>query len=113
MHLSFVMHLCSVTGCSSNYRKQLETSDYIPVYKLPKVPEQRDIWLHNIPRENMPSGKETVVCRKHWPENVEFITVPGGHKRPVGPPTVFPGVPKSKFQHQLLHLEPQNEHQQL
>ena len=86
--------MCSVTGCKSNYRSQ---GGYTKVYKLPPKGEQRDLWIHNIPRENLPQSNETVVCEHHWPKDTEFVTVRGGHKRPIGPPTIFPGIPKSQI----------------
>ena len=91
--------MCCIFGCKSNYRSQKNNSDepdYVSVYKFPVNEAERQSWIHNIPNASIPKGKQTVVCRKHWPDDVEFVTIPGGHKRPVGPPTVFPNVPQSQ-----------------
>ena len=89
--------MCCVTGCSSNYRGKDRSEDYISMYKLPTNVEERERWLQNIPRENIPKGKDTAVCQKHWPESAKKVKVPGGRYRHLDPPTVFHGVAPSQI----------------
>ena len=80
--------MCCVTGCNSNYRRKNETQEHVATFRLPKVKEELDRWLKNIPRENIPVTKYTVVCEKHWPENYATKSV-NGKLRPVDAPTIF------------------------
>lgn len=81
---------CCVTACRSGY----ESGDKTAMYRLPKDSEERERWLKAIPRDNIPQGKDTVVCEKHWPANCEKVLVYGKY-RPVLPPSVFDCLPKS------------------
>ncbi|XP_012563386.1 peroxynitrite isomerase THAP4-like [Hydra vulgaris] len=85
---------CCVTSCSSNYDKNNEK--YVSVYRLPKDKDNRLRWIAAIPRDNILDSKYTVVCTKHWPENVDLI-MSNGKKRPNVPPTKFHNVNLSQI----------------
>ena len=92
--------MCVVWGCKSNYRPPKSDNihvDHVTVFKLPGNTEDRERWIKNIPRTNMPSGCNTVVCVKHWPDNYPRKVVAGGSSRPINPPTVFNNVPQSQI----------------
>ena len=84
---------CSVVGCRSNYPK---TGEYVTVYRLPTDQAEKQRWLSAIPRDNMPTSNDTVVCNKHWPADCETVTKKG-KIRPASPPTIFPNVPASQI----------------
>ena len=90
---------CCVPLCCSNYEKKANkkniNTDIVSVYKFPKSENERSAWVKSIPRVNLNVTKHTVVCRKHWPEDAPFYVVPGGRKRPVDPPSIFPNIPTS------------------
>ena len=111
---------CCVTGCVSNYAdlkkhtsslpRKSELSDdlpptkrrkgistHVPVFALPSDETERETWLKNIPRDNIPVTKYTRVCYKHWPKDFRNKKCQGGGIRPLDPPTVFENcdIPKS------------------
>ena len=78
---------CCVTGCYGNY----DDNNRETVFRLPskeREPEERQKWLKNIPRDNIPDHKDTVVCKRHFPPNFKTIVV-HGRERPRSPPSVF------------------------
>ena len=82
---------CCVPMCNSNYAT---TEGTVSIYKLPRKEDDRKKWIAAIPRANIVISKYTAVCRKHWPENAEFVKF-FGKLRPKHPPSVFPGIPNS------------------
>ena len=90
---------CCVPLCKGNYEKIVDnknTKDHrIAVYAFPSNEEDKISWIKSIPRSNLTVTKYSVVCGAHWPTDTEFITVPGGKKRPKFAPSVFPNIPKS------------------
>ena len=84
---------CCVKGCNGNY----DYNNKETVFRLPskkKEPEERQIWLNNIPRDNIPDHKDTVVCNRHFPPNFETIVI-HGRERPRYPPSIFSCVKPS------------------
>lgn len=64
------------------------------IYKLPRNEDDRKKWVAAIPRANLVVSQYTAVCKKHWPENAEFVKF-YGKLRPKNPPSVFFGIPNS------------------
>ena len=85
-------NVCNVFGCTGNYRDRPAR-----IFKLPSHPSDRQIWIDRLPpRVRFELNPNTFhLCELHWPENFEAKKVPGGHTRPVHPPSIFPNVPKS------------------
>ena len=81
---------CCVARCNGNF----DGRNKVSVFRFPKDPEENQRWRSAIPRENIPTSVDTVVCERHWPQNYEFILV-RSKKRPIHPPSVFPNVPDS------------------
>ena len=79
----------------SNYGKD-ETS-HVSVFRFPPAgTAEREEWVRALPKSNLGEIKDqTVICIKHWGEGFETTTKRGGKARPVNPPSIFPGVPKS------------------
>ena len=111
---------CCVTGCFSNYdtlkkrqstlKRKAEPDDELPTnnrrkpdsrtittFSLPSCDVEKQSWLKNIPRDNIPLTKNTRVCYRHWPADFRRKKVRGGGVRPIDPPTVFDNcdIPKS------------------
>ena len=85
---------CCIDGCK---RKKGEKVG--GVYRFPaQGDEERERWLQLIPPSLRKSDitDESVVCRRHWPEDAKFTTNPSsfGKIRPVDPPSIFNGVKK-------------------
>ena len=77
---------CCVTNCNNQKN----------TFRFPKDPEENQRWRDVIPRENIPTHPNTVVCIKHWPEDHIKIKVHGMWK-PRDPPSVFECVKKSQI----------------
>ena len=78
---------CCVSGC---VRKK---DDNVSVYRFPSVEDpERERWLKAIPVSIRKSEltDESVVCSRHWPDEVEMTKI-FGKVRPVHPPTLFNG----------------------
>ena len=62
----------------------------------PKGTSEYYRWIEALPneRQSLLDLAQIHVCVKHFPADVEWITIPGG-KRPAAPPSVFAGVDKS------------------
>lgn len=82
---------CCVPNCNSNYKTSKEK---VSVYKFPRDEEEKKKWKSAIPRANLEVTSFTAVCRHHWPDDCEFITV-YGKSRPADPPSVFKNIPIS------------------
>ena len=64
-------------------------------YRFPKDEELKRKWRAAIPRQDIPTHRDTVICAKHWPENAEKVCVNGKLRpRDDDPPSIF-DVPKS------------------
>ena len=86
---------CNVLGCRGNYPGE----PYSKVVKFPNKnvdPSEWDRWLCAMPNEraSLENLKEIWLCRSHF--DCEWKKVRGG-ERPVDPPSIFPGIPKSCF----------------
>jgi hypothetical protein len=83
---------CSVVNCRGNY----DGSEGCSVYRLPKSKEERQMWTDAIPSfaYSKCSIESYRVCRKHWPEGIKMLKLPGGNTRPAEPPSIF-NVPPS------------------
>lgn len=81
---------CAVYGCRGNYRGQ----PYVPVVRFPTDEVERDRWIKSMPNagNSLVNRKDLFICASHF--DCEWVVSRGG-KRPVDPPSVFPGVPKS------------------
>ncbi|XP_054712944.1 THAP domain-containing protein 2-like, partial [Uloborus diversus] len=66
---------CCVTGCKSNYDN---SNEYFSVFRFPKEPELRDIWIRKIPRKNFVPSARSVVCEKHFADEdvIKFDELP-------------------------------------
>ena len=86
---------CCIDGCKK------KKGEEISVYRFPSKddqPEERDRWINSVPKVLLKReiGDETVLCRRHWPEETEMIKC-FGKNRPVCPPSLFNGVAKSQL----------------
>ena len=84
---------CNVGNCKSNYNN----APYTKIVSFPpKGTDEYFRWVDALPngRQSILELKSINVCVRHFPEDVEWITIPGG-KRPAVPPSIFPGVPSS------------------
>ena len=73
-------------SCTSGYKTGTSGTR---VLSFPNDKDEKEKWLLNLPNYLNP-GDVTAnmgICEKHWKEGYVFKTVPGGHKRPVNPPT--------------------------
>ena len=64
------------------------------MFSFPKDAVENEKWRKSIPRDNIPESTDTVVCKRYWPVNYEFI-VNRGKKRPLHPLSVFQDIPTS------------------
>ena len=85
---------CNVYLCRSNY--EWPKTPYIKMVTFPSKkndPENYERWINALPNERASLLKLSSinVCVKHFPESCEWMKIPGG-RRPVEPPSVFPGV---------------------
>ncbi|XP_076382518.1 THAP domain-containing protein 2-like [Megalopta genalis] len=69
------MPTCMVKGCrnksSDKTRRQrlLEEAFNITFHSLPKDPERRQLWLHNLMLDNVIIVKKVVVCSVHFKDS--------------------------------------------
>ena len=91
---------CNALGCKGNYRGE-PYSQMISFPSKEKDPDEWDRWVSAMPneRKQLEELKEIWICRKHF--NCEWISCRGG-KKPVAPPSIFPGVPSSCFKQTQL-----------
>ena len=95
---------CNALNCRGNYPGE----PYSKVVKFPDKlsdPEEWNRWLCAMPNEraSLERLKEIWICRFHF--DCEWKKVRGG-ERPVGPPSIFPGVPKSCFKQTKTKARP-------
>ena len=76
---------CCVTKCRGNYDGGEQ------VFRLPRNKEKRARWMQAIPRDNTPDKPDTVVCRKHWPEDAVMV-MDYGRLKPRDPPSIFSNI---------------------
>ena len=83
---------CGVVNCKGNYNE----ANKCRVFKLPKDEQAKQRWLKTLPpRENfVVDPLKFFICEKHWPVDTPMVKIPGGHTRPVVPPSIF-DVPTS------------------
>ena len=87
--------------CSTIFNNETCKSGYKtakPNYRVLSFPadeNERSRWLMSLPNQIENATDNMGVCVRHWPEHYEFKTIPGGHKRPVNPPSIFGDTPKS------------------
>jgi len=84
---------CGVVCCNGNYDNQNKCR----VFRLPKDEREMQKWLNVLPpRENFViDSSKFFICERHWPQNVDMITMPGGKTRPTCPPSIFAHVADS------------------
>ena len=83
---------CGVVNCKGNYNE----SNKCRVFKLPKVPKEKEQWLNAIPpRKDIVIGDNFYICEKHWPANTVYAKVPGGSTKPTVAPSIFTDLPTS------------------
>lgn len=81
---------CAVFGCRSNYRGE----PYTRVVRFPTDEVEYDRWIKAMPNtgRSIIGRRDLFVCAKHF--DCEWVVCRGG-RRPVAPPSVFHGIPKS------------------
>lgn len=81
---------CAVYGCQGNYRGQ----PYTKVVRFPEDELEHDRWIKAMPNAgpSLVGRRNLYICATHF--DCEWITYRGG-RRPVVPPSIFPGIPKS------------------
>ena len=84
---------CAVYGCRGNYRRG---EPYTKTVSFPTDQETRSKWITALPNDSrtLVGRKEIWICVTHF--EGEWVTMRGG-KRPLNPPSIFPGVTKSCF----------------
>lgn len=61
---------CCAPGCRSNYKN---SGAYVSVFKFLTDPECQQLWLKEIPREDLAVTKHTMIWVKHF-ENRFVVT---------------------------------------
>ena len=81
---------CAVYGCRGNYRGE----PYTKTVSFPTDEETRSKWITTLPNDSrtLVGRKEIWICITHF--EGEWVTMRGG-KRPLNPPSIFPGVTES------------------
>ena len=84
---------CSIIKCRGNY----DDATKCRVFRLPKDEQERQKWLNVLPplRNFDIDPSKFFICDKHWPADTPMKTVPGGHSRPISPPSIFNDIPSS------------------
>lgn len=87
---------CNMFNCKGNYPGEA----YSPVVKFPSDPLEKERWILACltDHERLWALKENYACKSHFKI---FVKAKGG-SRPDGPPSIFPGVPKSCSNQNLL-----------
>ena len=107
---------CCFALCTSNYDKSkaknkvlkerndgqnAERGEHVATFWFPKDEVNRAKWIKAVPylnEEKYNSYKcAPVLCVKHWPDGFETTKSRNGKIRPLHPPTIFNGVPKSEI----------------
>ena len=82
---------CGVVNCKGNY----DETNKCRVFRLPRDELEKQKWLSVLPpRAGFVVDPTKFICQKHWPSDTEMVKIPGGHTRPVNPPSVF-NIPAS------------------
>ena len=83
---------CGVVNCKGNY----DETNKCRVFRLPRDELEKQKWLSVLPpcAGFVVDPTKFFICQKHWPSDTEIVKIPGGHTRPVNPPSVF-NVPAS------------------
>ena len=81
---------CAAFGCRGNYNGE----PYSRMVRFPQEETERASWISAMPNAagSLKHRTELFICSSHF--DCQWVTSRGG-KRPVGPPTIFKGVPKS------------------
>lgn len=86
---------CTIPQCKTNYlSKKNASSKKIPVFRFPKDKKEIEKWKKSLPYKDMTVTNNSVICELHWPSSYPKKKIHGKF-RPLNPPTVWPGVPKS------------------
>ena len=67
---------CLIPGCNPNYRSRkggVMIEEKRPVFRLPKDPAERTVWMNSMPYKDLKTSKDTVVCEKHWLKSYPII----------------------------------------
>ena len=107
---------CCFSLCTSNYDtskakntvlkekndcRNAERGDHVATFSFPQDEERRIRWIKAVPyltKEKYDSYKcAPVLCMKHWPAGFETTKSKNGKIRPLHPPSIFNGVPKSEI----------------
>ena len=94
---------CCVPGCRGNY----SSAEKVSVFKFPKDPTRKSLWLSKIHCADFVPSAESVVCARHFDEQfivrIDSVTRPDGSVLTVprdnvklrddAYPTVFPNCP--------------------
>nr|XP_047129361.1 uncharacterized protein LOC124809345 [Hydra vulgaris] len=88
---------CCAPECNGNY----DAKNKVRVLRLPSNEEEKNRWINSIPRSNFPNKRDTVVCKRLFPENF-LTTIVNGKVRPNEPPSIFPNIPASVVPNQPL-----------
>ena len=85
---------CRIDNCNGNHNE----ANKCRIFKLPKDEKERQKWINVIPpRTDYVINPTTFhICERHWPDDTPMVKVPGGHTRPVLPPSMF-DVPLSRM----------------
>ena len=83
---------CGVVNCKGNY----DETNKCRVFRLPRDELEKQKWLSVLPPRAgfVVDPTKFFICQKHWPSDTEMVKIPGGHTRPVNPPSAF-NVPVS------------------
>ena len=79
---------CVVYGCRGNFKWE----PYTKTVSFPSEKETRQKWRAAMPNDPASLLEEIWVCVTHF--EGEWATARGG-RRPINPPSIFPGIPKS------------------
>lgn len=92
---------CAAYGCRGNYRGE----PYSHMVRFPSDAVEREAWINALPNKkgSVTHRKDLFICASHF--SCAWQISRGG-KRPVGPPTIFPGIPNSCIKR--FHAKPRN-----
>lgn len=84
---------CGVAECNGNYNP----ANKCRIFKLPKDEREQQKWINVLPprADFVLDPDKFWICERHWPVDTPMRKVPGGHTRPVLPPSIFLNVPAS------------------
>ena len=81
---------CAIYGCRGNYAGQ----PYTRVVRFPTEEAERERWIKAMPNSgsSLTGRPDLYICSSHF--ECEWVVSRRG-RRPVAPPSVFPGIAKS------------------